>query len=97
MVVISETRVVLTIVNEVGIALTFAGGNFDGLLFEPVAEFVVDFADDFGAGALEVGIGLGGFVNQNEGGFFIDTEAVKRFSGEVALFEKPGGIDFDAV
>ncbi len=87
----------MAIVRETRIVLIFAGGNFDGFLFEPVAEFVVDFADDFGAGALEVGIGLGRFVNQNEGGFFIDAEAVKRLAGEVALFEKPGGVDFDAV
>ncbi len=59
----SEIGVGLAIVGEAKAALTFASGDFDGFLFEPVAEFVVDFADDFGAGAVEVGVGLGRFVD----------------------------------
>ncbi len=61
----------------VRIGLVDAGRDFDGFLFEPVAEFVVDFADDFGAGAFEVVIGLGRFVNENERGFFVDAKTVE--------------------
>ncbi len=71
--------------------------NFYGLLLEPIAKFVVDFGDDFGAGGGEVGIGGGGFVNEDEGGFGVDAEAMEEGAFESDLLDKPSGIDFVTV
>ena len=66
-------------------------------MFEPVAEFIVDFADDFAAGFCEVVVGGSGFVDENEGGFTAHADAVKEFAFETALFDEPAGVDFEAV
>ena len=67
------------------------------LLFEPIAEFVVDLAGDFAAGFGEVVVGGGGFVDEDEGGFVADTDAVEEFAFETCLLNKPAGVDFVAV
>lgn len=71
--------------------------DLHGLLFEPIAEFVVDFADDFGAGLSEVVVGLGRFVDEDEGGFFVYAETVEEFTFEAALLDEPAGVDLVAV
>lgn len=78
--------------------MVFGGsGDFDGLLLEPIAEFVIDFADDFFASFGEVGVGSGGFVDEDEGGFVTDAHAVKELTFEAGLFDKPTRVDFVAI
>ena len=72
-------------------------GDFDRLLFEPITKFVVDFVGDFGASLGEVGVGFSGFVDEDEGGFAADTDAVEELAFEAGLFDKPTGVDFVAV
>ena len=71
--------------------------DLHGLLFEPIAEFVVNFAHDVGTGGGEVGVASGGLVDKNKRGFVADAEAMKELVFESGLFDKPGGVDFVAV
>ena len=71
--------------------------NLHGFLFEPVAEFIVDFVDNFGAGGIKIGVTLGGFVDENERSAFTNAETVKKFAFEMALFDEPSRVDFDAI
>ena len=60
-------------------------------MFEPVAEFIVDFADDFAASFGEVVIAGSRFVNKDERGFVADTDTMDEFAFETGLFNEPGG------
>ena len=71
--------------------------DFHGLLFEPIAESIVDGFDDFGAGEDEVLVAFGGFVDENKIGFFVNAEAVEELTGKTAFADEPAGVDFIAV
>ena len=74
--------------------LSFGVGNLHGLLLEPVAEFVVDFSDDFFAGLGEVSKRFGGFVDQDKGGGGADAHTVEQLAFEAGLLDQPGSVDF---
>ena len=74
----------------------FAICDLHGFLFEPIAEFVVDFGDDFFAGGSEVAERFGGFVDENEGSFATDADAMEELTFESGLFDEPSGADFVA-
>ena len=40
---------------------------------------------------------FGGFVDEDERGFRIDTETMDKFTREASLFDEPAGIDFVAI
>ena len=80
-----------------GIGGVFWVGDFDGLLFEPVAEFVINFRGDFGTSFSEVGIGSSGFIDKDEGSFRVDAKAVDEEVFEAGLFDEPSGAEFVAV
>ena len=65
-------------------------------MFEPVAKFVVNFADDFVAGFFEVFVAGGGLVDEDEGGFFVDAKSVEELAFEAGLFDEPARVDFVA-
>ena len=66
-------------------------------MFEPVAEFVVDFAGDFAASCSEVVVAGCGFIDEDEAGFVVYTDAVEKFAFETGLFDEPARIDLVAI
>lgn len=72
-------------------------GNLHWLLFEPITEFVVNFADDFAAGLGEVGVGFGGFVDEDERGCTADSHAMEELAFETDLLDEPSGANLVAV
>ena len=71
--------------------------NFLWFLFEPIAEFIIDCINDFAASFGEILVTLGGFIDEDKGGFFVHAHAVEKFALEAGLFDKPTGVDFVAV
>ncbi len=66
-------------------------------MLEPVAEFIVNSADDFGAGFGKIGVSAGRFVDEIESCFVVDADAVEEPAFETELFNEPAGVDFVAV
>ena len=66
-------------------------------MLEPVAKLVVNFADDFGASGGEILVRFGRFVDENEGGFVANADAVKECAFKTGFFNEPARIDFITV
>ena len=57
----------------------------------------MDFIYNFGAGGGEVLVAGGGFVDEDEGGFRVDADAVEELAFQVTLFDEPAGVDLEAI
>ena len=82
-------------------SLVFASGGrlnseLNGFLLEPETEHVVDATSDFVASHGKIIERLGGFVDEDEGCFFADADAVEKLTFETGLFDEPSGVDFVA-
>ncbi len=64
---------------------------------EPVAEFVVDFANNFFAGFSEIVVTNGRFVDENERSFTTNANAVDELAFEASFFNEPSGVEFIAI
>ena len=62
-----------------------------------VAEFVLDGGDNLGASGGEIGITGRRLIDENERSRTGNAYAMEEFAFETALFDKPSGIDFEAV
>ncbi len=62
-----------------------------------ITEFGFDGIDDFGASFFQILVGSGGFIDEDEGGFIIYPDTMKKFTLETGLFNEPTRINFEPV